>query len=267
MCAGTPRCADQSCFARQSETSGSASGTTIDERAFGHSGGQYARRREHRSRADPVAPEGVVAARARDLPEPALGLRRASRRLGRSGGGATGARARDHHPRRDRRRPDDLSRGPSARRLRFDGWNVAVWAFLGGLVYGTVAYWLGGLLVHALASALRSGSSYRQARHLLAFAAAPLALSLVLVWPVRHRDLRRRPLPDRRLRRRDRRVDLRRADPRELRLDVRARRPRAAGAPEALELLLRHLVGVLVLGEGAGAHLVRVRLERVADLP
>jgi Yip1 domain len=67
----------------------------------------------------------------------------------------------------------------------FDGWNVAVWAFLGGIVYGTVAYWLGGLLVHALASALRAGSSYRQARHLLSFAAAPIALSLVLVWPVR----------------------------------------------------------------------------------
>jgi hypothetical protein len=68
---------------------------------------------------------------------------------------------------------------------RFDGWNVAVWAFLGGIVYGTVVYWLGGLLVHALASALRTGSSYRQARHLLGFAAAPLALSLLLVWPVR----------------------------------------------------------------------------------
>jgi Yip1 domain len=68
---------------------------------------------------------------------------------------------------------------------RFDGWNVAVWAFLGGIVYGTVAYWLGGFLLHALASALRWGSSYRQARHLLAFAAAPLALTLVLVWPVR----------------------------------------------------------------------------------
>ena len=36
----------------------------------------------------------------------------------------------------------------------FDGWNVAVWAFLGGILYGTVAYWLGGLLVHAFASAL-----------------------------------------------------------------------------------------------------------------
>lgn len=68
---------------------------------------------------------------------------------------------------------------------RFDGWNIAVWAFLGGIVYGTVAYWLGGLLVHVLAGVLRNGSSYRQARHLLAFAAAPLVLSLLLVWPVR----------------------------------------------------------------------------------
>ncbi|HEU5064481.1 MAG TPA: YIP1 family protein [Gaiellaceae bacterium] len=62
---------------------------------------------------------------------------------------------------------------------------VLSWAFLGGLVYGTVVYWFGGLLVHALASALRAGSSYRQARHVLGFASAPLALSLLLVWPVR----------------------------------------------------------------------------------
>ena len=62
---------------------------------------------------------------------------------------------------------------------------VLSWAFLGGLVYGTVVYWFGALLVHALASALRAGSSYRQARHVLGFASAPLALSLLLVWPVR----------------------------------------------------------------------------------
>jgi hypothetical protein len=29
------------------------------------------------------------------------------------------------------------------------------------------------------------GATYRQARHLLAFAAAPIALSLFVVWPVR----------------------------------------------------------------------------------
>jgi hypothetical protein len=62
---------------------------------------------------------------------------------------------------------------------------VLSWAFIGGLVYGTIVFWLGGVLVHALASALRTGSSYRQARHLVAFAGAPLALSLVLVWPIR----------------------------------------------------------------------------------
>jgi Yip1 domain len=68
---------------------------------------------------------------------------------------------------------------------RYDGWNLAVWAFLGGIFYGTLVYWLGGLLVHALASVLGTGSSYRQARHVIGFAAAPLALSLLLVWPVR----------------------------------------------------------------------------------
>jgi hypothetical protein len=62
---------------------------------------------------------------------------------------------------------------------------VLSWAFIGGLVYGAIVYWLGGLIVHAIASALRTESTYRQARHLVAFAAAPLALSLLLVWPIR----------------------------------------------------------------------------------
>jgi Yip1 domain len=62
---------------------------------------------------------------------------------------------------------------------------VLSWAFIGGLVYGAIVYWLGGLIVHAIASALRTESSYRQARHLVGFAAAPLALSLLLIWPIR----------------------------------------------------------------------------------
>ncbi len=62
---------------------------------------------------------------------------------------------------------------------------VLSWAFLGGAFYGIFVYWLGGLMVHALASGLGAGTSYRQARHVVAFAAAPLALSLLLVWPVR----------------------------------------------------------------------------------
>jgi hypothetical protein len=62
---------------------------------------------------------------------------------------------------------------------------VLSWAFVGGIVYATAVYWFGGLAVHALASGLRASSSYRQARHLLGFALAPLALSLLLVWPIR----------------------------------------------------------------------------------
>jgi hypothetical protein len=68
---------------------------------------------------------------------------------------------------------------------RVDGLSLAVWAFLGGAAYGVFVYWLGGLMVHALATGLGAGTSYRQARHLVGLAAAPLALSLLLVWPVR----------------------------------------------------------------------------------
>ena len=66
-----------------------------------------------------------------------------------------------------------------------DGWNIAVWAFLGGAFYGFLVYWLGGLLVHAVAHGLRARTTYRQARHVVGFAAAPLALALILVWPLR----------------------------------------------------------------------------------
>ena len=67
----------------------------------------------------------------------------------------------------------------------FDGLSVAVWTFLGGGVYALVAYWLGGTLLHAAGAALGAPSSYRTKRHLLGFAAAPLALLFLLVWPVR----------------------------------------------------------------------------------
>jgi hypothetical protein len=68
---------------------------------------------------------------------------------------------------------------------RVDGVSLAVWAFIGGAAYGFFVYWLGGLMVHALATGLGAGTSYRQARHLVGLAAAPLALSLLLVWPIR----------------------------------------------------------------------------------
>jgi hypothetical protein len=66
-----------------------------------------------------------------------------------------------------------------------DGLLAAVWAFLGGLLYGTVMYFLGGAALYLGLHAAGSPGSYRRARHLLAFAAAPVALSLLVVWPVR----------------------------------------------------------------------------------
>jgi hypothetical protein len=65
-----------------------------------------------------------------------------------------------------------------------DGLLVAVWAFLGGGVYGLVAYWLLGAFLYGAAQAFGGMGSYRRARHLVAFAAAPLALGLLVLWPI-----------------------------------------------------------------------------------
>ena len=66
-----------------------------------------------------------------------------------------------------------------------DGLVVAVWAFIGGGFYAAVAYWLLGALLYGAARALGGQGSYRRARHLVGFAAAPVALSLLTLWPVR----------------------------------------------------------------------------------
>jgi hypothetical protein len=65
-----------------------------------------------------------------------------------------------------------------------DGLVVAVWAFIGGGLEAALVLWLGGALLHGAERALGGRSSYRQARHTLAFAAAPIALSLLVVWPI-----------------------------------------------------------------------------------
>ncbi len=65
-----------------------------------------------------------------------------------------------------------------------DGLVVAIWAFIGGGVYAAAVFWLGGALVHGASQALGGQGSYRRARHVVGFACAPLALSLVLVWPI-----------------------------------------------------------------------------------
>jgi hypothetical protein len=69
--------------------------------------------------------------------------------------------------------------------VAWDGLLIAVVVFFGGGIYATFAYWTLGLVLHAAASPFRGTRSYRQARHLLAFAAAPVALSLFVLWPVR----------------------------------------------------------------------------------
>ena len=65
-----------------------------------------------------------------------------------------------------------------------DGLDVALDVFIGGSLYGTTFYFVGGLVVYAL-SRVVGGITYRQARHVLAFASAPAALSLLVLWPVR----------------------------------------------------------------------------------
>lgn len=62
---------------------------------------------------------------------------------------------------------------------------LAVLVFLTGAIYGIVFYWIGGALLYAGLRGAGSKGSYHRARHVLAFAAAPTIVGLLLVWPVR----------------------------------------------------------------------------------
>ena len=62
---------------------------------------------------------------------------------------------------------------------------IPVWAFLGGMLYAIAAYWVGGGLLFGAARRLGGLGSYRRARSVLALSAAPLALTLVTLWPLR----------------------------------------------------------------------------------
>jgi hypothetical protein len=64
-----------------------------------------------------------------------------------------------------------------------DPLDVALWAFLGGALEGFALYFVVGALVFAGGSAAGSTWRYRHARHLLAYSAMPLAVSLPL-WVV-----------------------------------------------------------------------------------
>jgi hypothetical protein len=62
---------------------------------------------------------------------------------------------------------------------------IPVWAFIGGQAYALAVYWLGGGLLYGGSRRLGGLGSWQRSRHVLALAAAPLALSLVTLWPVR----------------------------------------------------------------------------------
>jgi hypothetical protein len=77
---------------------------------------------------------------------------------------------------------------PVARSMLNDGSSwliVPIWAFLGGSFYALAVYFLGGGLLFGAARRLGGLGSYRRARHVLALSSAPLALSLVTLWPIR----------------------------------------------------------------------------------
>lgn len=63
-----------------------------------------------------------------------------------------------------------------------DGVDLAIWAFAAGGMTGAFAYFVVGWLLYRVSRALGSHGTYRRSRHVLAFAATPIALSLVL-WP------------------------------------------------------------------------------------
>jgi len=62
---------------------------------------------------------------------------------------------------------------------------LPIWAFFGGSAYAVAVYWIGGGLLHGAARRFGGLGSYRRARHVLALASAPVALSLFTLWPIR----------------------------------------------------------------------------------
>jgi hypothetical protein len=69
--------------------------------------------------------------------------------------------------------------------VEIDGALAAVWAFLAGGLYGFVLYYVVGKVSHVALRKLGSRGSFRRARHVLAFAATPIALALLVYWPIR----------------------------------------------------------------------------------
>ena len=67
----------------------------------------------------------------------------------------------------------------------YDSLLVAVWAFIAGGLYGAVGYFVLGFALFFGARLLGSLGDFRRERQIVGFAAAPLALSLLCLLPVR----------------------------------------------------------------------------------
>ena len=66
----------------------------------------------------------------------------------------------------------------------YDALLTAVWAVVAGGFYAFAGYWLIGGALYLGARGLGGLGDYRRSRHLLAFAVTPVALSLLVLWPV-----------------------------------------------------------------------------------
>jgi Yip1 domain len=67
----------------------------------------------------------------------------------------------------------------------YDGVLLAVWAFVAGGIYGAVGYFFFGFALFFGARLFGTLGDFRRERQIVAFAAAPLALSVLLLLPLR----------------------------------------------------------------------------------
>jgi hypothetical protein len=66
----------------------------------------------------------------------------------------------------------------------YDALNIAVWAVIAGGFIAFAGYFIVGGALYLGTRGMGSAGTFRRARHLLGFAVAPIALSLLLVWPL-----------------------------------------------------------------------------------
>jgi hypothetical protein len=69
--------------------------------------------------------------------------------------------------------------------VSIDGSLLTVWAFFAGGLYGFIVYFVVGKVLHVALQRLGGRGSFRRARHVLAFAAVPIAVALFVYWPIR----------------------------------------------------------------------------------